>query len=631
MSLPVELILQSARLACLARESTLEHVRLDYTTHVNLLRVNKLLYNQLVPFLYAHIRIGKHPTLFALHRTLSQRPLLGHFVRSLCLTPASQASSELAPHGAGRPLPRHWEDWLIEEGVEWMPHGRLPSPEGGAQSKALEAAISWTVSTRKGLSRGAHRDMTLMEELAIAPNVVLPGMPDLPDLPPRSPPLPIHERPFIDLDAAVLDMEFVQIGVAWCFTCLDTGLLMPLSYEDAERRSPSVEVSKPPSGHLAALEFIGAGTWGAEYEHCAEKVAKEVRQAPDHGGEVCSPAIRSLESMHGLPLRRVCHAIANKLQSLDYTGVNSQLSAKRDAWAKAWRSRPLRDDDICSPSIFARSGCLKLLFPTGGIESNALPDYEAELNDDDSDAEHDQAGNPHQPEDEDFDLEQVPHFLLQQDGGPDTPSSRALFGRRPHYLASDEEPTLGSIITVIQSLLSMMPELVALKLSSYLERVVGGRDSRRLWPKLEHLHLGPPPTYWSSPLHLGVGAFPKLHSLSISGCLLFDAEVQTISGTRFADAMPRLKNFTWRLWLDAFGAGPLLNGVRTLKGVLEGPKKLNVHAHLHPHDVEAVREDDIRNHSDLTLETAANDVESNVAALDEEWLRCLRGIGPSVV
>lgn len=147
----------------------------------------------------------------------------------------------------------------------------------------------------------------------------------------------------------------------------------------------------------------------------------------------------------------------------------------------------------------------------------------------------------------------------------------------------------------------------------------------------EHLHLGPPPTYWSSPLHLGAGSFPKLRSLSISGCLLFSAEVETVSGVRFADAMPHLQDFKWRLWLDAAGAGPLLNGVHTLRGALQGPRKLAVHAHLHPHDVEAVREDDIRKHSALVLKTAPMDLDENVAALDKEWRACLRDIVPSFV
>lgn len=457
--LPVELIVHSAKLACLAPESTLEHTQLDYNTHIKLLTVNTLLHDALLPLLYAHIKIGTHPKLFALHRTLSQRPLLGYLVRSLCITPASRASSELAPCGTNAITNHDMGQWLIAEGVDWMPSARLPTSDDEGLKRRLESANTYLV-------RQLQSFVSMHFALADAGGHPLGALDD------RAFPTPLLLRDQLnDTDRAVLDMEFIQIGVAWCYTCMDTSLLQPV------RRTPLVSartsLSDAVSDEQLQNTFIGAGTWGDEAK---EEVGHS--SIPDFGHEPLCPAVQWFSTLHGLSSRRLCRVIADKLESLDYTGVDLEVKLRRDAWVRAWRARRLRDDDICSPSIFARSGCLGLLSPAFRPEEHTFFDE----GDSDEETDNDDFGTHAGGED---DVAQAGgDAASEEDGGPDTPSTRALFGSRVAYLSSEEEPTLGSIITIIQSLLCMMPELVALRLSSYLERVVGGRDSRRLWPKL---------------------------------------------------------------------------------------------------------------------------------------------------
>ena len=129
------------------------------------------------------------------------------------------------------------------------------------------------------------------------------------------------------------------------------------------------------------------------------------------------------------------------------------------------------------------------------------------------------------------------------------------------------EPTLGSILACVQSVLGMVPNVRSLCLSGVLERAMAGYRTSVQLPHLAALLLGPPPPYWASPLNFGSASHPTFRTLThlgISGCMLLPAEAAALAGAN--GALPRLQSLNWTMWqcTQEQDASALINAVCTL-------------------------------------------------------------------
>lgn len=111
----------------------------------------------------------------------------------------------------------------------------------------------------------------------------------------------------------------------------------------------------------------------------------------------------------------------------------------------------------------------------------------------------------------------------------------------PDY-ALPNTATLGSLLSLLSSVLSHTPNIQNLSLSGFLERAVcGNRPTLAMLKKLRYLSLGPPPNVWWAPLRLA--ALPDgLQDLRLCGIRLHEEQLEDV-----IKMLPSLKTFQWSM------------------------------------------------------------------------------------
>lgn len=101
--------------------------------------------------------------------------------------------------------------------------------------------------------------------------------------------------------------------------------------------------------------------------------------------------------------------------------------------------------------------------------------------------------------------------------------------------------TIGSLLALLRAVLSHTPYLENLSLTGFLERAVCGTRPSLALERLRALSVGPPPSQWYAPLHLG-NHLSGLEELRLCGIRLHEAEIFAI-----LTKSPPLRRLQWTM------------------------------------------------------------------------------------
>lgn len=112
-------------------------------------------------------------------------------------------------------------------------------------------------------------------------------------------------------------------------------------------------------------------------------------------------------------------------------------------------------------------------------------------------------------------------------------------------LAISRGATIGSLLALARSILSLTPSLANLSLTGIFERVIGGSRPPPGLKALRFLSIGPSPPCWHLELDLNADVLNKLKGLRLCGVELFEAQTKSIAGHE--GALPCLRELRYTM------------------------------------------------------------------------------------
>lgn len=606
-SLPEELIKLIFEHACIAHPDPKEPSdsrtnTLDVKTTLRLMQVSRASHSLVVPVLYRSVTISRPSQLMALAATLLARPSLGLLVRNLWVGSLQSPSMSYLPciisdvelavaarshidqyvheHGSSPSRKLHHmtaaDLVYVEAGAEYAAmhvppkRDRLVEPIGRTDAVADHSSSLDTASVHSAAST-ADAD-TLQDGYGV-------------------------DRASLGYDAAG---EWIGMD-EWMLRCLELQRAIEFHWEWVGVTCSS-NIHGETEEDRAAKETDPLD-W-ADASNPIRALPSRIRQisADTMASSSTTEYLRSGASSIGFQhLRNFFHLrenghspqsaakllIGRYLQSVTANGLKAPEAA--DVCNLFLMADAREEDHFLHPALFARSGAIHLIVPAEPPEGlnappNAIPattaaasylhDLGHASSDDSSDDERrdgrsrstNEEGRhrttPSQPLDFVDLFGHIPHSTRTLYSGPriDDGDDSVMFSqtlkqeddgfaamKAPRRLMARPRMTLGGLLANLRAVMSMCPRIKVLGLNGFLERAVCGTRECAGLTELRHLSLGPPPPFWSSALNLHQPTLSSLRTLHISGCMLFRSEAMALGG--FTDALPRLREIDWTLWL----------------------------------------------------------------------------------